>query len=255
MLQATQWLDLRFHWPRPGSPELSVLARWLDEPGEVMKRLGVVPSYRAFVLPDDVRRLHDGLVVSVTSLLMAGWIGALDNNSGPWIAALVAAVIGVRAIMLIRTRTPTPRFDWYVPAMAVLAVVAAVTLIGTPLLSVLAVLPLALVWLTSLRPIALWVPRVPDPTAKRHTVQERLLRTSRTFGTAVHVAALDAVGRTFRMERRERRYRPGERRPALHRRLGRSVIATAVEVSDEADDRRLLTVCARSRAASSAVRR
>ena len=137
--------------------------------------------------------------------------------------------------MLIRTRTPTPRFDWYFPAMAVLAVVTAVTLIGKPPLSLLAVLPLALVWLTSLRPIALWVPRVPDPTAERHTVQERLLRTSRTFGTAVHIAALDAVGRTFRMERRERRYRPGARRPALLRRLGRSVTGTAVEVSDEAD--------------------
>ena len=235
VLQSTQWLDLRFHWPKPGSPELSVLARWLDEPGEVMKRLGVVPSYRAFVLPDDVRRLHDGLVVSVTSLVMAGLIGA-EDSPGPWIAALAAAVIGVRAILLIRTRTPTPRFDWYLPAMAVLAVVAAVALIGTPLLSLLAVLPLAVVWLTSRRPIALWVPRVPDPTATHRTAQERLLRTLRTFGTAVHIAALDAVGRTFRKERRERRHRPGARRPALVRRMsGRAVIGTAVEVSDEAD--------------------
>ena len=135
------------------------------------------------------------------------------------IAALVAAVIGVRAILFIRRRTPTPRFGWYLPAMGVLAVVAAVALIGTPLLSLLAVLPLAVVWLTSRRPIALWVPRVLDPTTKPHTAQEGLPRTLRTFGTAVHIAALDAVGRTFRKERRERRNRPGARRPALIRRV------------------------------------
>ena len=82
VLRATQWLDLRSHWPRPESPELSTLARWLDEPGEVMKRLGVVPSYRAFALPDDVRRLHDGLVVSVTSLVMAALIGE-EQSPGP----------------------------------------------------------------------------------------------------------------------------------------------------------------------------
>ena len=120
--------------------------------------------------------------------------------------------------------------------MAVLAVVVAVALIATPPLSLLAVLPLAVVWLTSRRPIALWVPRVPDPTAQRHTAQEQLHRTSGTFGTAMRSAALDAVGRTFRMERRERRYRPGARRPALVRRLlGQSMIGTAVEASDEAD--------------------
>ena len=237
VLQSTQWLDLRFRWPKPGSPELSVLARWLDEPGEVMNRLGVAPSYQAFVLPRDVRRLHDGLVVSVASLAVAGLVGGTtDGGPGPWLAAVVAAVIGVRAILLIRTRTPTPRFGWYFPAMEVLAIVAAVALIGTPFLALLAMLPLTVVWLTSHRPIALWVPRVPEPTATLHAAPHRLPRTLRTFGTAVHDAALDSVGRTFRKERRERRHRPGARRPALVRRMtDRTKIGTAVEVSDEKD--------------------
>ena len=236
VLQSTQWLDLRFHWPKPGSPELSVLARWLDEPGEVMKRLGVVPSYRAFVLPDDVRRLHDGLVVSVTSLRH----GRVDRCRGQhWSLDRRPRGSGDR-----RSGDPAHSDTHPDPTVRLVppgdggargrggggahrdaaAVVAGRAPAGGRVADI-----------TPTRSHSGYPEcRTPPPrTTRRRNVS---CARSRTFGTAVRIAALDAVGRTFRKERRERRHRPGARRPALVRRMsGRAVIGTAVEVSDEAD--------------------
>ncbi len=132
-LGRVQWIDFRRggDWRRK---EIECIARLLDQPRELLRRIGVAPPHGQRMMPRGVQVLNVVLwacLMSVTGGLVARLISLGRGQAWiplPLAVALAAPVVALAAFMLprLRYRRPTPFRLLYMPALLAAMLVAIV---------------------------------------------------------------------------------------------------------------------------------